>query len=118
AEGERPRAGRLGRLGRVRLEVFELLDDAEAPRRRLDAADGLVARLLIVAPGPRLAAHGQRLDALDDGVVRVDVAVQAPDPAVRDDVEAGALHVPDGRVRGIVEHLLEVARAELAGLEG
>src|SRR6266850_692822 len=110
AEGERARAGRLGRLGRVRLEVLELLDDAEASRGRLDAADGLVARLLVVAPGPGLPAHGQRLDALDDGVVGIDVAVQAPDFAVGDDVEAGALHVADGRVRGIVEHLLEVAR--------
>ena len=46
------------------------------------------------------------------------VIVQAPDFAVGDDVETGAFHVADGRVGGIVEHLLEVARAELAGLEG
>src|SRR5262245_11449247 len=46
------------------------------PGRRLDAARGFVARLLIVAPGRGLAADRQRLDALDDRAKRVDIAVE------------------------------------------
>src|SRR6185436_9582189 len=89
---------------------------AEAAGRRLDAADRLVARLLVVPPRPDLATYRQRLDALDDGVVRVHVAVEAADLAVGDDVDAGPLHVPDGSIGGVVEHLLEVAGAGVAGL--
>src|ERR671918_2325100 len=118
AERQRSRAGRLGRPRRAGPEVLELLDDAQAARRRLDAADRLVARLLVVAPGADLAPHRQRLDPLDDGVVGIDVAVQPAHLAVGDDVDAGGLHVADGRVGGIVEHLLEIAGARLAGLVG
>ena len=66
AERQRAGAGRLDVVARMRPEVLELLDDAEAAARRLDAADRLVARLLVVAPRTGLAADGQRLDALDD----------------------------------------------------
>src|SRR4030095_2686824 len=118
AEGQRSRAGGLGGAAGVGLEVFELLHDAEATRRCFDTTDRLVARLLIVAPGPDLAAHRQRLDALDDGVVRIDVAVEAADLAIGDDVDAGALHVADGRVGRVVEHLLEVSGTGVAGLVG
>src|SRR6185503_20886270 len=52
AEGERARAGGLQALAGMRLRVLELLDDAEPALRRLDAADRLVARLLVIAPGP------------------------------------------------------------------
>ena len=118
AEGERPGARRLRVAGRVPLEVLELADDPEAAGRRRDAPDGLVARLLIVAPRAGLATHRQGLDALDDRVVGIDVAVQAPDLAVGDDVDAGSLHVADRGVGGVVEHFLEVAVAEVAPLEG
>jgi hypothetical protein len=104
------------RRARVRLQVLELLHDAEAALGRLDAARRLVARLLVIAPGPGLAPHRQGLDALDDGVVGIDVAVEAAHLAVGDDVEARALHVADGGVGRVVEHLVEVARAVLAGL--
>src|SRR6266481_1432713 len=117
AECEWPGAGGLGRLRRVRLEVLELLDDAESRLGRLDAADRLVARLLVVAPRPGLAAHRQGRDALDDGVVGIHVAVEAADFSVGDDVEPRALHVADGGVGGVVEHLVEVAGAVLAGLD-
>ena len=98
-------------------EILELLDDAEPAARRLDAADRLVARLLVVAPRPGLAADGQRLDALDDRVVRIDVAVEPAHFAVGDDIDARLLHVTDGGVGGVVEHLVHVARAEVALLE-
>src|SRR2546430_11471450 len=100
--------------GRVRLEGLELLDDAEPARRRLDPADRLVAGLLVISPRARLAADRDGLDALDDRVVRVHVAVEAPDLAVGDDVDTRGLHVADRRVHGVVEHLLEVGGAELA----
>src|SRR5262245_32329183 len=108
AEGERARAGRLQAMLRVGAEVLEVLDQAEARGRGLDAADGLVACLLVVAPRAGHPSHGQRLDVLDDPVVGVDVAVCAPYLAVGDDVEAGALHVADGGVDRVVEHLVEI----------
>src|SRR5947208_3428237 len=111
-------SGGLGALPLMRLQVLELLDDAESARRRLDPPGGLVARLLIVAPRPRLAAHREGLDALDDGVVRVHVAVEPADLAVGDDVEPRALHVADRGVGGVVEHLLEVGGSVLPRLVG
>ena len=45
-------------------------------------------------------------------VVGVDVAVEAAHLAVGDDVDARALHVADGGVGGVVEHLVEVAGAD------
>src|SRR5207245_4608153 len=87
AEGERPGAGRLGMPGRVRLEVLELPGDAEPARRRLDPADRLVTGLLVVAPRACFAADRDRLDTLDDRVVRIHVAVEAADLAVGDDVD-------------------------------
>jgi len=45
------------------------------------------------------------------------VAVEAADFPVRDDVEPRALHVADGGVGGVVEHLVEIAGAVLAGLD-
>src|SRR5437879_5419452 len=108
AERQRPGARRLGAAGRVGLEVLELLDDAEAAGRRLDAPDRLVARLLVVPPGTRLAAHRQRLDALDDRIVRVDVPVKPAHLAVGNDVDSGPLHVADRGIGGIVHRLLEI----------
>src|SRR6266540_6491344 len=105
-------------MARVGLQVLELLDDAEPTRRCLDPPDRLVPGLLVVAPRAGLAAHRDRLDALDDGVVRVDVAVEPPDLAVRDDVDARLLHVADRRVGRVVHHLLEIAGADLARLVG
>src|SRR5262249_5903938 len=118
AEGERPRAGGLRAPRRVGAQVLELLDDAEAAGRRLDAPRRLVARLLVVAPRAGLPAHGQGSDALDDRVVGVHVPVEAAHLAVRDDVEPGLVHVADRGIGGVVEHLLEVARPVLAGLVG
>jgi hypothetical protein len=118
AEGERAGAGGLDRVGRVGLEVRELLDDAEPAVRGLDPADRLVARLLVVAPGAELPAHLDRPDPLDDRVVGVDVAVEAADLPVGDHVDARPLHVPDRRVGRVVEHLVEVGGAQLAGLPG
>src|SRR2546426_7079333 len=54
-------------LFRSRFQVFELLDDAQAAGRRLDAAHRLVARLLVVAPGadvaPRSEEHTSELQS-------------------------------------------------------
>jgi hypothetical protein len=61
-----------------------------------------------------LRRTGRGRDALDDGVVGVDVAVEAADFAIGDDVEPGALHVADGGVGRVVEHLVEVAGTVLA----
>src|SRR5262249_10487121 len=61
AEGQRAGAGRLDVARRVRAQVLELLDDAEPAARSLDAADRLVARLLIVSPRDGVAAGGQAL---------------------------------------------------------
>jgi len=102
----------------VGAEILELPDDPEAARRCLDAAGGLVARLLVVAPGPGLPADGQGFDALNDRVIRIDVAVEATDFAVGDDVDARRLHVVDRRVGRVVEHLFEIGGAEVAGLVG
>jgi hypothetical protein len=102
---------------RVVAEELELLDDAEAAWRRLDAAHRLVTGLLVVAPRPRLATDGERLDALDDGVVGVDVAVETAHLPVGDDVDPGLLHVADRGARRVVEHLLHVGGTELAALE-
>ena len=79
----------------------ELLDDAEPARWRLDHADGAEALLLVVAPGAVFARDWDRLDALDDPVVRVDVAVEAAHLAVGDQVDAGVLHVAERRVDGV-----------------
>ena len=117
AERERPGAGRLDVARRAGAEVFELLDDPEPARGCLDAADRLVARLLVVPPRAGLAADGQGLDALDDRVVGVDVPVETPHLAVGDDVDPRGLHVADGRVRGVVEHLLQVRGSEVAVLD-
>ena len=116
AEGQRPGAGRLERLVGVRHRVLELVDDAEAALRHVDLAGRHVARLLVVAPGAVLALDRDRLDVLDDRVVRVDVAVQAAHLAVGDDVEPGLVHVADRGVGGVVEHLVQVAVAPVAGL--
>src|SRR5262249_29295047 len=106
---------------RVRAKVLELLHDPESAGRRLDSPGRLVSRLLVVPPRPRLAPDRQRHDALDDRVVGVDVAVEATDFTVGDDIEPRALHVPDRGVRGVVEHLLEVGGpvvARFVGLDG
>src|SRR5207249_8180407 len=103
---------------RVGSEVLELLDDPEPAGGRLDAANRLVARLLVVPPRTCLAEDGPRLDAFDDGVVGVDVAVEATDLAVGDDVDARLFHVADGAVRGVVEHLVHVGWAKVALFEG
>src|SRR5678815_634052 len=112
------RAGGLGGAGGVGLEVLELLDDAEPALRGLDAAGGLVARLLIVAPRSHLAPDRQGLDPLDDRVVGVDVAVEPAHLAVGDDVETGPLHVADRGVGRVVEHLLDVPGTHLPRLVG
>src|SRR4030095_2020209 len=117
AERQRAGAGRLDVVVRMRPGVLKLLHDAEAGARRLDAADRLVASLLIVAPWTGLAADGQRLDAFDDRVVRIDVAVEPANFAIGDEVDTRLLNVADGGVRGVVEHLVHVARAEVALLE-
>src|SRR2546422_718390 len=104
--------------GRVRLEVLELLDDAEPARRRLDPADRLVAGLLVVPPRARLATVRDGLDALDDRVVRVHVAVEAPDLPVGDDVDAGGLHVADRHVAVGRQHLLADGGARPRALAG
>src|SRR5438093_12795284 len=97
AEGERAGAGRLRVPGRVCLEVLELFDDAEPAWRRLDAADRLVAGLLVVPPGARLATVGDGLDALDDGVVRVQLARTAPSSRRGAGVDPGSPRVAYGR---------------------
>src|SRR5688572_29702782 len=105
AERQRPGTGRLEGLVGVGHRVLELVDDPEAALRDADFARRDVARLLVVPPGAVLALDLDRLDVLDDGVVRVDVAVEAPDLAVSDDVEPGLRHVADRRVGRVVEHL-------------
>src|SRR2546428_605879 len=99
---------------------------SEGPRKReapkggaeqaREVGHGLVALLLVVAPRPGLPAHRQRRDVLDDLVVGVDVPVGAPHLAVGDDVDARRLHVADGGVHGVVEHLVHVAGAHLGAL--
>jgi len=59
----------------------------------------------------QLALDRGRLEAPDDRVVGVHVAVEPPDLAVGDDVQAGPLHVPDCGVGGIIQHLVEVELA-------
>src|SRR5207253_2534575 len=92
----------------VRLEVLELVEDTQAGIGHLDALDCQIPRLLVIAPRSKLARRFSGSNPADDTVVAVDVPVEAAYLAVSDDVHVGALHVADGRIRGVVQPLLDV----------
>src|SRR5947207_3920797 len=60
AERERSRARGLHALRRVRPQILVVLHEAESRGRRLDAADGFVPLLHVVAPRPGLSLHRER----------------------------------------------------------
>ena len=74
--------------------------------------------LLVVAARAQPPVRGQRPDARQ---VPVELGGEEAGPAhlaVGDHVDAGRLLVPDREVHGVVEHLREVGRPELATLGG
>jgi hypothetical protein len=93
----------------MRNEIFKLLHDAE-PIRRLDLSGGFVAGLLIVAPGAGLTRHRQRPNTLDNGVIAVDVAIQATRFAVGNNIHARAFLVEDRDSRRIREQFVQIVR--------
>src|SRR5260370_34964829 len=106
ADSQGSRARRLGGPRRVLLEVLDLAHDADPGGGRLDAPDRLVARLLVVPPGTRLAPHGERLHALDDRVGPVPVAVEPAGLAVGEGGDAGGLPVADRPWARADQHLV------------
>ena len=107
--------GDLERAGRPPFGRRELRDDAE-PVRCGDRLEDLEAVLLIVAAGAKQAIGRQRADA---GQVAVELGGEeagAAHLAIRDHVDPGRFLVVDREIDGIVEHLGEVGRAELATL--
>ena len=111
----RPGEGHLQRPGRARDRVAILGDDAEAVGRG-DRLEDLEAVLLVVRPGPQPSRRWQRADARHVPVELGREEAGPPHLAVADDVDAGLLLVAQGEVHRVVEHLLEVGRAELAAL--
>src|SRR5262249_50622434 len=112
---DRSRDGRLRRLVRLRREISELVDDAE-PLGYRHASDGPIARHAVVCVEARLAQRLDMLEALHLSVERL-YEEEATHLAVANHVDAGALLVADGELRGIVEGLLDVGLAVVAGLD-
>ena len=113
----RPRQGHLQRSRRARDRVAILGDDAEAFRRG-DRLEHLEPVLLVVGAGTQPSIGRQRADT---GHVPIELGGEeagAPHLAVADDVDAGLFLVAQGEVDGVVEHLLQVGRAELTALRG
>ena len=111
--------GRVTFSGRVvaRRRVPILGHHAQAVGRG-DRLEHLETVLLIVGAGAKPPVGGQRPDA---GHVPVELGGEeagAPHLAVAHDVDAGFLLVAQREVDRVVEHLLEIDRAELAALRG
>src|SRR5438477_221204 len=93
----------------MQLEVFELLDDAQAMGYR-QALEWTVARGAIVAVHPDLSQDADALEPIESLVKALD-EVPAAHLAVGDNVDAGSLLIQNGEVDRVVERLARVAWA-------
>src|SRR5215831_10455280 len=94
-------------------QICELLHNPQT-RGRCNLANGLVACLLVIAPGTGFAGHWEGANAVDDLVIAVHVAVQAARFAVGNNVDTGTVLVENGNVNGVTEQFLEIRRTPIA----
>jgi hypothetical protein len=116
-DGQRhwPRAGGLDREIGLGLEVLEVVHEAEA-LADADLRRRPVAGHAVVGVEARLAQRLEGLQALHPRVEGLHEE-EAPHLAVADDVDAGPLLVADSQLGGVVERLLDVRLAVVAGLD-
>src|SRR5438445_4454418 len=114
-ERDRAGAGRFHRLLGLAFQVLELLDRAE-PADHLDALPRPVARGRVVRVEAGLSERLHGLEAVRLRVERLHEE-EASHLAVADDVHAGALLVADRELGRVVERLLRIDLAVVAGLD-
>ena len=113
----RPRQGHLQRSRRAR-RCVPIFGHHTQPVGRGDRFEHLEAVLLVVGAGAQPSVGGQRPDTGHPPVELGGEEAGAPHLAVAHDVDARLLLVAQREVDRIVEHLIEIDRAELAALRG